>query len=43
MKLEKLYKGRQGRPEKGGKNFHLFEGKGEIEVRGFSRGTKCPP
>jgi ParB-like chromosome segregation protein Spo0J len=27
MKLEKLYKGRQGRPEKGGQNFHLFEGK----------------
>jgi hypothetical protein len=27
MKLEKLYKGRQGRPEKGGQNVHLFEGK----------------
>ena len=27
MKLEKLYEGRQGRPEKGGQDDHVFEGK----------------
>jgi hypothetical protein len=27
VKLEKLYDGRQGRPEKGGQNDHVFEGK----------------
>jgi ParB-like chromosome segregation protein Spo0J len=27
IKLEKLYEGRQGRPEKGAQNEHLFEGK----------------
>jgi hypothetical protein len=27
VKLENLYKGRQGRPEKGGQNGHVFEGK----------------
>ena len=27
VKLEKLYEGRQGRPEKGGQNDHVFEGK----------------